>query len=65
MRELSTRKQALGDLDLKSEPGLVSLRALLAEADAPIENMRLGKLEASGFRLRRPAATTSPGPSCG
>src|SRR6185369_4075193 len=36
-------------LDLKSESGRVSLRALLAEADVLIENMRPGKLEALGF----------------
>ena len=38
-------------LDLKSAEGKASLRALIADADVLIENMRPGKLEALGFTI--------------
>ncbi len=47
--KLLNRNKLSVTLDLKSEPGRASLRALLAEADVLIENMRPGKLEALGF----------------
>jgi len=47
--KLLNRNKLAVTLDLKSEPGRANLRALLAEADVLIENMRPGKLEALGF----------------
>ena len=47
--KLLNRNKLSITLDLKSESGRASLRALLAEADVLIENMRPGKLEALGF----------------
>jgi crotonobetainyl-CoA:carnitine CoA-transferase CaiB-like acyl-CoA transferase len=47
--KLLNRNKLSVTLDLKSDSGRASLRALLAEADVLIENMRPGKLEALGF----------------
>ena len=47
--KLLNRNKLSITLDLKSDAGPGSLRALLAEADVLIENMRPGKLEALGF----------------
>jgi Predicted acyl-CoA transferases/carnitine dehydratase len=47
--KLLNRNKLSVTLDLKSDTGRASLRALLAEADVLIENMRPGKLEALGF----------------
>jgi crotonobetainyl-CoA:carnitine CoA-transferase CaiB-like acyl-CoA transferase len=47
--KLLSRNKLSVTLDLKSDSGQASLRALLAGADVLIENMRPGKLEALGF----------------
>ena len=47
--KLLNRNKLSVTLDLKSDSGRASLRALLAETDVLIENMRPGKLEALGF----------------